>query len=975
MRTSGGQKAFPELAQACGDAKAAQNIASAVVGALSELSERPRHQKPNSKVIAAGVEPAPISGERIQPVLTQGASVSQRAGTSNSAVKMPLVALIVSHVTGDQDKAQLAHSLGLSPAYVRKACSRPNVQARDGITSPGILDMKMLSSRDGTLTTHTLLQEAIVDFFHENTSVFSGATRKTRRLLQSRTELLQRFFALLPQMLRAKAAAHPELSRAGHLAKQYTALQANTLAALHAAEQKGFDEVREVEERLAAAKKHDMDKLVAKRLAALGIRTAPVQKPARAKLDRSVASFNASSYPVTPPTKETFWKVLEHRGVRFTEVSNPTQCPIHDSGPVDEAALAAAVAELTAVCKLPVTQANTRRRKALVTEQRALRKAVDLYRLHLRQYEKQRAKAQRLEADLVPGEGVLYRDFVNDHDETGAKVCNLQLVLVERKVLGGPLVLTNIENFADKESCDAWFTADVFDFHLAPGDEHHSGLLDHLTKLYVVGDHGPHFSANNTLLNESSFFSRYGKVVECVFLCSYHAYNRCDAAGVVPKRLAAHEKRQSKGPVGALAYAELVNASSYANHVAFSFPAINRSADVFPAEVEKLPHARQCCDVLYHHTRADGTAVREEGVVWFRMVSDLALPYQLHDLLPRVGKYMCAQCSNTAQEPVFHTQVSECPRTTMPVALQRAAVASPDAARMQGPQLASKRKGEHADQPKRAKRAKGANAAKVGAFPCKATFCTMLHYTTPGGANRHMAAFHADLALEDYPAEPMAKRTTATVAGTFADALSGDGAQALGPPRPCAESASTPALPTRAQSSVEAGRSLQDAVSSASESASDTSTDCDSAGEPETATSEAGDTASESSDREGGDGEQSEADILFASPPLAAPLDLASERERALEPPLSSNEVGPEPMSEYERQRQERIASNAAELARLGLGPGGPAMLPAQSAARRGPGRPSNGSASSLCRESAPARRSSRRPGLAFMQPGSMSNR
>ena len=61
------------------------------------------------------------------------------------------------------------------------------------------------------------------------------------------------------------------------------------------------------------------------------------------------------------------------------------------------------------------------------------------------------------------------------------------------------MVLTNIENFADKESCDAWFTTDVLDFHLAPGDEHHS-LLYHLTKLYVIGDHGPHFSANNTLL-------------------------------------------------------------------------------------------------------------------------------------------------------------------------------------------------------------------------------------------------------------------------------------------------------------------------------------------------------------------------------------------------------------------------------------------------------------------------------------------
>ena len=85
-------------------------------------------------------------------------------------------------------------------------------------------------------------------------------------------------------------------------------------------------------------------------------------------------------------------------------------------------------------------------------------------------------------------------------------------MLVERKVSGGPLVLTNGANFADKESCGAWFTADVFDFHLAPGDEHHPGLLDHPTKLYVVGDHGPHISANNTLLNESKFLRQGGAV-------------------------------------------------------------------------------------------------------------------------------------------------------------------------------------------------------------------------------------------------------------------------------------------------------------------------------------------------------------------------------------------------------------------------------------------------------------------------------
>ena len=149
-------------------------------------------------------------------------------------------------------------------------------------SSPSVLDMKMMSARDGGLTTHTELQDIIVDVFNENMGVFSGAARKTRRLLKSRTELLQFFFALLPQLLRAKAAALPELSRAGPRINEYTKLQANTLAAQWAADQKGFDGVVEVETRLAAARKYDLDKLVAKRLAVLGIRTPRWTDPWRA---------------------------------------------------------------------------------------------------------------------------------------------------------------------------------------------------------------------------------------------------------------------------------------------------------------------------------------------------------------------------------------------------------------------------------------------------------------------------------------------------------------------------------------------------------------------------------------------------------------------------------------------------------------------------------------------------------------------
>jgi hypothetical protein len=260
-----------------------------------------------------------------------------------------------------------------------------------------LVDMKQLSVRVSALKTHILMQKMLVDFFNENTSVVSGTTRKTRRLLQSRTAATALLCSAAADTA-LTAAAHPELSRAGHLAKHYTALQANTL--------QGLDEVREVEERLAAAKKHNMDKLVAKQLAALGIRSTPVQTPARVKLERSVQVFDA----VIPlPTHQGDLlggagapRRALHRGERLHAVPH-LRLGARGRGGAGCGGGGAGCAEQTA------------------------RDARRLCHLHLRQYEKKRAKAQQLEADLVSGEGVLYRDFVKDHDETGAKVCSLQL--------------------------------------------------------------------------------------------------------------------------------------------------------------------------------------------------------------------------------------------------------------------------------------------------------------------------------------------------------------------------------------------------------------------------------------------------------------------------------------------------------------------------------------------------------------------
>ena len=98
--------------------------------------------------MAAGSEAVPSTGT---PDSAPMRSIQNRQGgqtlgeISRSAVKMPLVALIVSNASEDIDNAQIARSLGLSPEYVRKACSRPSAQARDGVASPSVLDMKMMA--------------------------------------------------------------------------------------------------------------------------------------------------------------------------------------------------------------------------------------------------------------------------------------------------------------------------------------------------------------------------------------------------------------------------------------------------------------------------------------------------------------------------------------------------------------------------------------------------------------------------------------------------------------------------------------------------------------------------------------------------------------------------------------------------------------------------------------------------------------
>ena len=84
------------------------------------------------------------------------------------------------------------------------------------------------------------------------------------------------------------------------------------------------------------------------------------------------------------------------------------------------------------------------------------------------------------------------------------------------------------------------------------------------------------------------------------------------------------------------------------------------------------------------------------------------------------GKYMCEQCSNALQVPLFHVPPTDCPRIIMPMNLkkQRTVVVTPDPSRLEGSQMATK------NRPRQPKAGPGqsmrnASSKAVGEFLCK----------------------------------------------------------------------------------------------------------------------------------------------------------------------------------------------------------------------------------------------------------------
>ena len=242
-------------------------------------------------------------------------------------------------------------------------------------------------------------------------------------------------------------------------------------------------------------------------------------------------------------------------------------------------------------------------------------------------------------------------------------MANLVIVVLWRENVGDPLKVFKFNNFcSDKQSnkLDAFYVRDVFDYYFG-SDRNNPQFFKQFKTVYLSGDHGTHFSDIRTIFNETQFYHKYGVKLHNFFLCSYHAYNRCDGAGVESKRLALAATKERRGPADAEEYAELINESSHQNSYAFKFDQIDRNAELFQVDLvkgEKL-HLRDRCEIKFAFEDSEGKPCVEEGVIFCRNIPTLhGTPDEMFDVYDLrknpPGGALCKACSKKEQFPRRH---------------------------------------------------------------------------------------------------------------------------------------------------------------------------------------------------------------------------------------------------------------------------------------------------------------------------------
>jgi hypothetical protein len=245
---------------------------------------------------------------------------------------------------------------------------------------------------------------------------------------------------------------------------------------------------------------------------------------------------------VRPLCQRSFLQVIQDAGIKYTTTFHPHECPIHSQGrQVYDVALAKAEEGEKKLLESISNQQHANATKELTqlqeTQLRVLRQkrddalsSIKTYERHMEQFKVCRNYVHDIEDNLELGVCLVYRDFVSQYlfgaELLGNKMNNLQLVLVWRDPETACVTSFKVANFcSDKDTMahDAWFTADVFNFHMGTAENEEeansfSGLFASFHTIFLVGDHGPHFSCRNTYYNESLMQTKSNKNIHVLLV-------------------------------------------------------------------------------------------------------------------------------------------------------------------------------------------------------------------------------------------------------------------------------------------------------------------------------------------------------------------------------------------------------------------------------------------------------------------------
>jgi hypothetical protein len=421
-----------------------------------------------------------------------GLNVARNIARCGSSHKMPLVRLCTVGADGQanvdlQAFAELCH---LDPLYIRSAHWKDRTTDVHGKPIVDRLLSENYTPGTERVQLESPLLKLVCDFFFHHSCIRSGARRPTRELALGYTELLIRFHAEYPRRLRKLAAEVPALMET----IQKKLLQRSTLTRLQSSllyaenQLKQPDFVEQLDEQARAKASEDtyqlaleLNRLRFMRIQCLQSTDTTVESRNQKRLDEAEELIGQSplrleeaaedkgdeyeyalSVLAEPPNLDepstcypiaagTFWAMVKRLSIRWTGNFKPTECPIHDNGPIHflkleetNKKLLAAGGDLHSIrtelikCRkenadiVNLLQLEVKARNELAGLEktaRILRDKVRLYEIHLKQYESCRPIIQAIQANLVPGEAVVYRDFVAAYNCDGQKIQNLVYVV------------------------------------------------------------------------------------------------------------------------------------------------------------------------------------------------------------------------------------------------------------------------------------------------------------------------------------------------------------------------------------------------------------------------------------------------------------------------------------------------------------------------------------------------------------------